>query len=99
MCLVEDQQINLIHPHIRIQKALVKNFCRAYNHYVCVEVLVPGLLAPQVCSHGTEELSNILVDVVAQHSTLLVYECYAVDLDDFSYPRPHIMVSSPYQKE
>ena len=86
MGLVENQQIDLIHPHVRIEQALIQYLRRAHYHHVRFEVLIPGLLAPQICSHGTEELCNILVEIVAQNSPLLVYEGDAVYLDGSQLP-------------
>lgn len=86
MGLVENKQIDLIHSHVRIEQALIQYLCRAHYHHVRFEMLIPGLLAPQVCSHGTEELCDILVEIVAQNSPLLVYEGDAVHLDDSQSP-------------
>ena len=86
MGLVENQQIDLIHPHVRIEQALIQYLRRAHYHHVRFEVLIPGLFAPQICSHGTEELRDILVEIVAQDSPLLVYEGDAVYLDGSQLP-------------
>lgn len=86
MGLVENKQIDLIHSHIRIEQALVQYLCCAHYHHVRFEVLIPGLLAPQICSHGTEELRDILVEIVAQDSPLLVYEGDAIYLDGSQLP-------------
>lgn len=87
MCFIENQQVYLIHPHIRVKETLVQDLRRAYYHHVGVEMVVPGLLAPQVCSHGTEKLPDILVDIVAQNGSLLVNERNAIHLLTLSYPR------------
>lgn len=86
MGLVENKQIDLIHSHIRIDQALVQYLCCAHYHHVRFEVLIPGLFAPQICSHGTEELRDILVEIVAQDSPLLVYEGDAIYLDGSQLP-------------
>ena len=81
MGLVENKQIDLVHPHVRIEEALVQNLCRAHYHHVRFEVLIPSLFAPQICSHGTKELCDTLVEIIPQNSPLLVYKGNAVNLD------------------
>lgn len=90
MSFVENKQIDLIHSHVRVQETLVQYLCCANYHHVRLEILVPGLFAPKVCSHGAKELGDILVDVVAQNSSLLVYESNTVHLESFQllFPVP-----------
>lgn len=80
MRLIENKEIDLVHPHIRIEEALVQYICRAYYNHVLIEVFGPCLFAPQIWSHGTKYLSNVLIDVVAQNSCLLKYKCDTIDL-------------------
>lgn len=53
--------------------------CAHYNH-IFFEVFGPCLLTPQIRSHGSKYLGNFLIDIVAQYSCLLKYECDTIDL-------------------
>jgi hypothetical protein len=44
VCLIEYEQVNLLHSNEGVDQALVKNFCGADNNHVVIQVLVPCFL-------------------------------------------------------
>lgn len=91
--LVKDQQVDLIHPNKCVEQALVQYLCRADNSHVLLEVVLPRLLAPEVCAHGTVEVSHALIQVVAQDSRLLENQRDAVHLLQGQHVLPPLEVT------
>lgn len=63
--LVEYQEVDVFHFQVGVEQTLIQDLRRAHYNHVLLEVLVPGLLGPQVGSHGAKELGNILIQIVA----------------------------------
>jgi hypothetical protein len=65
MRLIKYQEVDLAYLHKSIEKTLVENLSRAYYDHVLGEMLVPGLLVPEVHSHAAKEVAHALVNVIA----------------------------------
>jgi hypothetical protein len=48
MCLVEDQQVDIFHPDVRIQEALVQDIGSAHYYHALAHSFLPYFFAPKV---------------------------------------------------
>lgn len=80
MSFIKNQEVYLPYLDKAIEETLVKNFSCANNDHVILELSIPGLPVPEVNSHATIKMGYILINIVAQHSSLLKDERDAVNL-------------------
>jgi hypothetical protein len=95
---IKDQEVDFLYLHESIKKAFMKNVgCANYDH-VFIKLIFPRLLVPVVYPHIAVEMTDILVNIVSQNSSLLENKCHAVNLFSFSiYPHSREMIK--YQEE
>lgn len=84
MRLVEDQEIDLADLHKCIEQGLIEDFSCAHDDHVFHELFIPGLLVPEIGSHGPKDMCHILIKVVSEYSSLLKNKSHTVNLDSVS---------------
>ena len=65
MGLVKNQKIYLFNFYVGVEQTLGQYLRCTDNHHVLFKVLIPSLFTPQVRTHGTKKVRDVLVYVVA----------------------------------